>query len=104
MAGKKRGLKNPSMSCWQATVTADFSAAERPVDLTGCCRSRCFGAARHRPLPIPRQKLDQLGGWVIGDAAQHVGEPGLRVDVIELGGADQRIDGGGALAAAVGAG
>ena len=43
-------------------------------------------------------------GRVIGDAAQHVGEPGLRVDVVELGGGDQGVDRGGPLAAAIGAG
>ena len=41
---------------------------------------------------------------MIGDAAQHVGEPGLRVDVVELGGGDQGVHRGGALATAVGAG
>ena len=41
---------------------------------------------------------------MIGDAAQCICEPGLRVDGVELGGADERIDGRGALAAAVGAG
>jgi hypothetical protein len=41
---------------------------------------------------------------MIGQAGEHIGEPGLRVDVIELGGLDQRIDGGGAPAAFVGSG
>jgi hypothetical protein len=40
---------------------------------------------------------------MLGDAGEHVGEPSLRVDVVELGGADQGIDDGGALATAVGA-
>jgi hypothetical protein len=31
-------------------------------------------------------------GRVIGDPAEHVFEPGLRVDVVELGGGDQRVD------------
>jgi hypothetical protein len=39
---------------------------------------------------------------MIGDAGEYVGEPGLRVDVVELGGGDQRVDRRGALAAAVG--
>jgi len=42
-------------------------------------------------------------GWMIGNAAQYVGEPGLRIDTVELGSGDQRVDRRGALAAAVGA-
>jgi hypothetical protein len=40
-------------------------------------------------LPMPGEELVDPGGRVIGDVAQHVGEPGLRVDVVELGGGDQ---------------
>jgi hypothetical protein len=36
---------------------------------------------------------------MICDAAEHVGEPRLRIDVVELGGVDQRIDRSGAPAA-----
>ena len=35
---------------------------------------------------------------------QHVTQPGFGVDIVQLGGADQRIDRGGALTTAVGAG
>ena len=38
------------------------------------------------------------------DAAEHIGEPGLRIDVVELGGADQRVHRRGPHAAAVRAG
>lgn len=38
----------------------------------------------------------------IGDAGDDVGEPGLRVDVVQLCGADQGIHEGGALPAALG--
>jgi hypothetical protein len=41
---------------------------------------------------------------VIGQASEHVGEAGLRVDIVELGGGDQRVDRGSAPAAFVGAG
>jgi hypothetical protein len=41
---------------------------------------------------------------VIVDAGEHVGEPSLRVDVVEPRGLDQRVHHGGALAAAIGAG
>ena len=50
------------------------------------------------------QEFVKTGSRMVNDAAQHVGELGLRVDVVELGGADERADGGGALAAAVGIG
>ena len=40
---------------------------------------------------------------MIGDATQRVGEPGLRVDAVELRGLDQHQHRSGALAAAVGA-
>ena len=40
---------------------------------------------------------------MLGDVGEHVGEPSLRLDIIELGGLDQRVKHGGAVAAAVGA-
>src|SRR5689334_9408821 len=46
--------------------------------------------------------MDPLGP-VIRQAGEHVGEPGVRVDVVELGSCDQRVDGGGAPATFVGA-
>jgi hypothetical protein len=41
---------------------------------------------------------------MIGDAAEHVGEPGLRIDVIQLGGLDQREHRGGPFPSPIGAG
>jgi len=39
---------------------------------------------------------------MVGDAGKHIGEPSLRIDVLEFGRGDQRVDqGGGALATAV---
>jgi hypothetical protein len=38
---------------------------------------------------------------VVGDAADHVAQPGFRIDAVELGGPDQGVDRRGALAAAV---
>jgi hypothetical protein len=35
--------------------------------------------------PIPGQQCDQIGDLVIGDPREHIGEPGLGIDVIELG-------------------
>jgi len=39
---------------------------------------------------------------VVGNAGENVGEPGLRIDAIELGRFDQRIGDGGRLSAAQG--
>jgi hypothetical protein len=65
-------------------------------------RSRSFGGDDF-PAPIPGQQLVDMLGWMIGQACEHVGEPGLWIDVVELGGGDQRVDGSGAPTAFVGA-
>ncbi len=49
------------------------------------------------------QFVNALGG-VIWQAGQYVGKPSLRIDIVELGGSDQRVDRGSAPAAFVGAG
>jgi hypothetical protein len=41
---------------------------------------------------------------MIGQSGEGVGEPGARVDAVEVGRLDQGVEGGGALAALVGAG
>jgi hypothetical protein len=41
---------------------------------------------------------------MVGDAGEHVGEPSLGVDVVELGGGDRAVDDGGALTSTIGAG
>src|SRR5882762_9130939 len=89
MVGRKRGFRKSSIRCWQAAVTADFSAAEKPVDLISPLGSGCFSAPWHGLSPIPRQKLIQPESSMIVDARQHVGEPSLRIDVVELGRVDQ---------------
>src|SRR5437762_611299 len=55
-------------------------------------------------IPIPGEKLIEAGDRMIGDATQDVCEPGLRVDAVELGGGDQGVHCGSALAAAIGPG
>ena len=43
--------------------------------------------------PVPRQELGQAPGRMIRQTGEHVGEPGLGIDVVELGGLDnERID------------
>src|SRR3954454_7336681 len=55
-------------------------------------------------LPGPRQEVADPLGRMVGQSRQHVGEPGLRVDVVELAGLDQGVDRRRPLPAAVGAG
>jgi hypothetical protein len=41
---------------------------------------------------------------MIWQSREHIGEPGLRINIVELGDGDQRVDRGSALAAFVGRG
>ena len=55
-------------------------------------------------LPVPGQQLVHAGVGQLGDAGKDIGEPSLRVEVVELGGGgDEGVHRRGALAAAVGA-
>jgi len=69
----------------QNHCTHPVKAADRSVDMVaGAIRALCgnlfFGCA----LPIPGQQLlDPLGG-MIWQTREHVGEPGLRIDIVEL--------------------
>ena len=49
---------------------------------------------------MPGEELGELDG-MISDPAEHVCEPGLRIDVVELGALEHGIENGGALAAAI---
>lgn len=40
-------------------------------------------------MPVPRQELVEPVGGMRGDADEDIGEPGLRVDVIEPRGLDR---------------
>ena len=55
-------------------------------------------------MPVPREKVVELVLGHVCDAGEDVGEPGLWIDVVEPGSADQRVHERGTLAAAVGAG
>jgi hypothetical protein len=63
-----------------------------PVKATGRSLLERAGSSSFRAdvlqAPLPWQELvDPLGG-MIGQVGEHVGEPGLRVDIVELGGRD----------------
>jgi hypothetical protein len=73
-------------------------ARGRGLPCSGCLGRRLLS----RPVPW-QQFVDAIGG-VIGDAGEHVSEPGLGIDVVESGGGDQAVDDGGAVATTIGAG
>src|ERR1700687_2611676 len=68
----------------------------------GSTRSRCGGGLWLLScLPVPRKKVDDFVGGMIGQPGQHVGKPGLRIDVVHLASFDKGIDGGGTMAASI---
>jgi hypothetical protein len=76
----------------QGTHSVKAGGRDRP--------SGCFGGAILR-APVPGQQVgDPLGG-MIGQSGQDISEPCLRIDVVDLGGFDEGIDGGGATTALV---
>jgi hypothetical protein len=52
-------------------------------------------------LPVPGQEFGNSPGRVVRDADEHVGEVVLRIETVELGAFDQRVDRGGAAAAGI---
>ncbi len=61
------------------------SAGRRGSGARGSC-SGAGGGGERRPVP-GQQLIEQVHG-MLGDARQHVGEPGQWIDVIELGGVE----------------
>src|SRR6516165_7505132 len=53
---------------------------------------------------MPWQEFVKPRSRMVGDAAQHVGKPSLRIDTVEFRRSDQSVHRGGALTAAIGAG
>jgi len=50
------------------------------------------GSGGDLAFPIPGQQFVQSGGRMIGNTAQHVGKPSLRLDTVEFRRADQGVD------------
>jgi len=73
-------------------TTAHVAAMVRPSLLVSCRATR----------PVPRQKLVELKDRVLGDAGQHIGKPGLRIDVVHFGRDNQAIHGCSPSATAIG--
>ena len=53
---------------------------------------------------VPGQEFFDAVDWMIGDAGQHVAEVGFGIKSVQVRGADQAVNCGGALAAGIGAG
>jgi hypothetical protein len=53
---------------------------------------------------VPRQQLCDAVDGVLGDALEHVAQPGFRIEAVQQGGRDQRGDASRASSPAVGAG
>jgi hypothetical protein len=53
---------------------------------------------------MPEEELIQLGSRVIIDPAEYIGEPSLRIEVVELGGLDRREHRSGTFLTPIGAG
>src|SRR3954453_17477625 len=65
----------------------------------GLCRHRDWIAGGS---PVPGQQLGNALGGMGGKPGEDVGEPGGRVEGVELGSLVQRVDRGGALTAIIG--
>lgn len=55
-------------------------------------------------MPVPGQEFCDAASWVIANAGEHVGKVVPRIEAIELGAFDQRVDRGGTATAGIGAG
>ena len=55
-------------------------------------------------VDVPGRQFVDTVDRVVGDAGEHLGQVGLRIEAVQFGGFDDGVDGGGALAAFLGAG
>src|ERR1700675_825225 len=87
-----------------AAVSAEYASGQHPRQARWSAAKRSGsngGLGLLVRLPIPREQIGDFVGGVIWKAGQHVGKPGLRIDVVYLASFDQGIDGGGTMAASV---
>ena len=69
-----------------------------------CLEAECFLSRGNLRGAVPGQEVVDPVDWMIGDVGQHMAQPDLGVNTVQLGLAEQRVDRGGAFAAAVGTG
>src|ERR1700737_1617204 len=97
----KRGDEMPDWAGDKQKRTHSARTPPIPIE-RGSPRSRCGGGLWLLAcLPAPGKQVGDFVGGMIREPRQHVGEPGLRIDVVHLAGFDQGIDGGGTMAASV---
>ncbi len=72
-------------------LRAKNALGNRPAGAAAGWHSSCGGGGDGW-FPVPGEEVGEAAGGVIGDAAQDVFEPGLWIDIVELGGGDQRVD------------
>jgi hypothetical protein len=72
-------------STMPSSVNRVISASVAPVSPS---RSTSRVARFDQPRPVPRQQLVEAGRRMIGNARQHVGEPGTRIEFVQFGGDD----------------
>jgi hypothetical protein len=71
------------------------------LDGIGPCSTACSGRLSHELcFPVPGKKVRQARHGHVGQPSKDIGQPGLRIDVVHLGGDDEGIHEGGAFATA----
>src|SRR5579862_1786985 len=91
-------VMRPAAPMAAAGVTIGVPAA-RPSDVAvSASGSRRDGGLILRGGPVPGQELVDALGRMGSEPGEDVAQPRLGIDVVELGGLDQGVDGSGALA------
>src|SRR5580704_9686196 len=83
--------------------TAGLASSSVILSLAMCRHSCRHFTTLRLGSPVPRQEVVQPVDIVIVDPGQHVGEPSLRIDIVELGRLNECQHDRGALTAAIGA-
>src|ERR1039458_9955930 len=78
-------------------------STSRRYKLSGCLLGR-WGRYDRLGRHVPGQQFGDAVDGVLGNAREHVAQIGFGIESVELGRADEAVDGGGALAAGVGSG
>src|SRR5580658_582811 len=95
----------PIVSSWMRSSSTRRSLATRPTVWTWWTLLRCMSGGLDRGgglgLPVPGEQLIEPVSGVAGDAGEHVGQPGLGIDVVHLRSDDQAVHGRGAMAAPI---
>ena len=86
------GCCGPIMACRDLCNVTNRRTTREP--LSRLCDRVCL-------LPVPRQQFMLILRGKVGNASEPISEPGARIDVIEPGGHDQRIQRRGPFSAAV---